>query len=133
MLVEVAERRPGLPPEVEKRILDKFYRAGLAREGRVGWGVTICQGFVKAHGGWIWAENPRRRSGVPVHSPAEGRSTRYQAEKGRTLPGTGLIMSARSLPLGLLIEDEPEIRRFLRTTLPEHGFRLYEAVTVRRG
>lgn len=29
----------------------------------------------------------------------------------------------------LLIEDEPEIRRFLRTTLPVHGFRLYEAAT----
>lgn len=33
----------------------------------------------------------------------------------------------------LLIEDEPEIRRFLRTTLPVHGFRLYEAVTGRDG
>ena len=27
----------------------------------------------------------------------------------------------------LLIEDEPEIRRFLRNTLPPHGYRLYEA------
>ncbi|MGD9730471.1 MAG: DNA-binding response regulator in two-component regulatory system with KdpD [Candidatus Nitrospira kreftii] len=33
----------------------------------------------------------------------------------------------------LLIEDEPEIRRFLRTTLPVHGFRLYEAATGRDG
>lgn len=33
----------------------------------------------------------------------------------------------------LLIEDEPEIRRFLRTTLPAHGFRLYEAATGRDG
>ena len=33
----------------------------------------------------------------------------------------------------LLIEDEPEIRRFLRTTLPAHGFRLYEAVTGKDG
>lgn len=33
----------------------------------------------------------------------------------------------------LLIEDEPEIRRFLRTTLPVHGFRLYEAPTGRDG
>ena len=29
----------------------------------------------------------------------------------------------------LLIEDEPEIRRFLRTSLPSHGYRLYEATT----
>ena len=33
----------------------------------------------------------------------------------------------------LLIEDEPEIRRFLRTTLPAHGFRLYEAATGKEG
>lgn len=33
----------------------------------------------------------------------------------------------------LVIEDEPEIRRFLRTSLPAHGFRLYEAVTGREG
>ena len=33
----------------------------------------------------------------------------------------------------LLIEDEPEIRRFLRTTLPAHGFRIYEATTGQEG
>jgi two-component system KDP operon response regulator KdpE len=33
----------------------------------------------------------------------------------------------------LVIEDEPEIRRFLRTTLPAHGFRLYEAATGKEG
>lgn len=33
----------------------------------------------------------------------------------------------------LIIEDEPEIRRFLRTTLPAHGFRLYEAAMGKDG
>ena len=33
----------------------------------------------------------------------------------------------------LLIEDEPEIRRFLRTTLPAHGFRVYEASSGQDG
>ncbi|MDF0642787.1 MAG: response regulator [Nitrospira sp.] len=33
----------------------------------------------------------------------------------------------------LVIEDEPEIRRFLRTTLPAHGFRLIEATTGQDG
>jgi two-component system, OmpR family, KDP operon response regulator KdpE len=33
----------------------------------------------------------------------------------------------------LLIEDEPEIRRLLRTTLPTHGFRMYEAITGQAG
>ena len=33
----------------------------------------------------------------------------------------------------LLIEDEPEIRRLLRTTLPTHGFRMYEAISGQAG
>jgi two-component system KDP operon response regulator KdpE len=33
----------------------------------------------------------------------------------------------------LLIEDEPEIRRFLRTTLPAHGYRVCESSSGRDG
>src|SRR5690349_19976027 len=33
----------------------------------------------------------------------------------------------------LVIEDEPEIRRFLRATLPAHGLRVYEAATAQDG
>lgn len=33
----------------------------------------------------------------------------------------------------VLIEDESEILRFLKTTLPAHGFRIYEATTGQKG
>ena len=33
----------------------------------------------------------------------------------------------------LVIEDEPQIRRFLRATLPAHGYRLLEAETAQAG
>jgi two-component system KDP operon response regulator KdpE len=36
-------------------------------------------------------------------------------------------------PVVILIEDEPEIRRFLRATLLSHGYRLVEAVNGREG
>jgi two-component system KDP operon response regulator KdpE len=32
-------------------------------------------------------------------------------------------------PAALLVEDDPQIRRFLRATLPAHGIRLFEAPT----
>jgi two-component system sensor histidine kinase KdpD len=57
LLVEVADRGPGLPPGEEARIFDKFYRLQPDREGGVGLGLTICRGIVEAHGGRIWAEN----------------------------------------------------------------------------
>ncbi|HEU5406350.1 MAG TPA: sensor histidine kinase KdpD, partial [Nitrospira sp.] len=57
IVVEVADRGPGIPIGEESRIFDKFYRAKPAREGGVGLGLTICRGIVEAHGGRIWAEN----------------------------------------------------------------------------
>ncbi|HEY2824137.1 MAG TPA: response regulator [Gemmatimonadales bacterium] len=36
-------------------------------------------------------------------------------------------------PVILLIEDEPQMRRFLRTALESHGYRMVEAPTAREG
>jgi two-component system KDP operon response regulator KdpE len=36
-------------------------------------------------------------------------------------------------PLVLLVEDEPEMRRFIRASLTAHGYRLVEAVTGKEG
>jgi two-component system KDP operon response regulator KdpE len=40
---------------------------------------------------------------------------------------------ASPAPTVLVIEDEPQIRRFLRATLPAHGYRLLEAETGQDG
>jgi two-component system sensor histidine kinase KdpD len=58
VVVEVADRGPGVPPGQEQRVFEKFQRAG--REGGpegVGLGLTICRAIVSAHGGRIWVEN----------------------------------------------------------------------------
>ncbi|MBI3828281.1 MAG: sensor histidine kinase KdpD [Planctomycetes bacterium] len=58
VVVEVADRGPGLKAGEEGRIFDKFYRANSdAKRGGVGLGLTICKGIVSIHGGRIWAEN----------------------------------------------------------------------------
>lgn len=57
VVVEAADRGPGIHPEEESRIFDKFYRGKSAQEGGVGLGLTICRGIVEAHGGRIWTEN----------------------------------------------------------------------------
>ncbi|MCC6167623.1 MAG: response regulator [Caldilineaceae bacterium] len=40
---------------------------------------------------------------------------------------------AETGPLILVIEDEPQIHRFLRATLPSHGYRVIEAMTGEAG
>lgn len=38
-----------------------------------------------------------------------------------------------SIPITLLVEDEPQIRRFVRTALVEEGWQVYESETMKRG
>jgi two-component system sensor histidine kinase KdpD len=66
VLVEVADRGPGLPPGEERRIFEKFHRTEATPSVRgAGLGLAICQGIVRAHGGRIWAEN-RPGGGVAI-------------------------------------------------------------------
>jgi len=58
IIIEVADRGPGLPPGDPSRLFEKFYQAGhaKARTG-TGLGLAICRGIVQLHGGKIYAEN----------------------------------------------------------------------------
>ena len=67
IVVDVADRGPGIPPGEELRLFDKFYRLpGSTGAGGVGLGLTICRGIVTAHGGRIWVEN-RSGGGAVFH------------------------------------------------------------------
>jgi len=74
VVVEVADRGPGIPPGEETRVFEKFHRA--AREGSaegVGLGLTICRAIVSAHGGRIWVQNrPGGGASFQFALPIEG-------------------------------------------------------------
>jgi K+-sensing histidine kinase KdpD len=60
LVLSVADQGPGLPPGVEKRIFDKFFRApspGNKSARGLGLGLAICKGIVEAHGGMLSAAN----------------------------------------------------------------------------
>jgi two-component system sensor histidine kinase KdpD len=81
LVVEVADRGPGLPPGEEERIFDKFYRVHPTDAGSIGLGLTICRAIVEAHGGRIWAAN--RAGGGAVFRftlPLEGEPPKVKAE-----------------------------------------------------
>lgn len=58
VVIQVADRGPGVPPGEESRIFEKFHRGDSERtRGGVGLGLAICRAIVIAHGGRIWVEN----------------------------------------------------------------------------
>jgi two-component system, OmpR family, sensor histidine kinase KdpD len=60
VVLQVAERGPGIPPADLERVFDKFYRV-LNGQHPVGYpmgsglGLAVCKGLIEAHGGRIWA------------------------------------------------------------------------------
>ena len=66
VVVEVADRGPGLPPGSEERIFDKFYRVKPAVASGAGLGLAISRAIIEVHGGRIWATN-RSGGGAEFH------------------------------------------------------------------
>lgn len=62
VVVEVADRGPGIPAGEEEAVFRKFYRLGGPHAptngtgAGTGLGLAICRGVVLAHGGRIWVE-----------------------------------------------------------------------------
>ena len=68
----VADRGPGLPPEMRDRLFQKFQRGDAARIGGLGLGLSIIGGFVAAQGGDVVAgENPGGGAVFTVYLPYE--------------------------------------------------------------
>jgi two-component system sensor histidine kinase KdpD len=63
LTVEVLDWGPGLAPDEEQHVFEKFYRAAGSK-GRVGsgLGLAICRGILAVHGGRTWVA--RRRDGT---------------------------------------------------------------------
>ncbi len=66
----VADRGPGMPPDVLERALVPFYST---KERGSGLGLTLCREIVEAHGGGLRLEN-RPDGGLAVHVRILGRS-----------------------------------------------------------
>ena len=57
LMLEVADRGPGLPVSELERVFDLFHRAAAAEPGGTGLGLAIVKGFVESQGGRVQAAN----------------------------------------------------------------------------
>ena len=111
VVVEVADRGPGIPPDQWEKIFEKFYRLPHEREGSgAGLGLAICQGIVSVHGGRIRAgarngggavfrftipiEGPPRRSSRRMHDDGED----HDRDEARDPPDRGRAADAPVSP-----------------------------------
>ncbi|MFO0845550.1 MAG: ATP-binding protein [Gemmataceae bacterium] len=72
-MLRVRDTGPGIPPEDQPHLFERFFRADRARrrEGGSGLGLSICQALVASHGGSIRIDStPGRGTEVTVTLPA---------------------------------------------------------------
>ena len=53
----VADNGPGIPPEEQAHVFDRFWQARVGDRRGVGLGLAIAKGIVEAHGGRIWVDS----------------------------------------------------------------------------
>ena len=73
--VRLRDNGPGVPPEFFSRVFEPFFRLeeGLVRSSSgAGLGLSICRGFVQAHGGDIWMEESESGACVVFTLPIQG-------------------------------------------------------------
>ena len=76
VVVRVADEGPGIPPDVQQRAFERFYRGDESRSratGGTGLGLSIVDAVVSAHGGRVQLDSgPGRGTTVTVRLPAAG-------------------------------------------------------------
>jgi signal transduction histidine kinase len=74
--VSVSDTGPGVPPEENEKIFDKFYQVGEVdgvKPKGTGLGLAICKALVELHGGRIWVESEMNRGSTFYFTlPASG-------------------------------------------------------------
>jgi two-component system phosphate regulon sensor histidine kinase PhoR len=58
--LSVKDDGPGIPPEAQERVFERFYRVDRARsreQGGTGLGLSIVKHIVQSHGGKVWLES----------------------------------------------------------------------------
>lgn len=56
-VLQVADTGAGIPPDVQKRLFEKFFQVPGRPGGGAGLGLAIAKEIVRAHGGHIWVDS----------------------------------------------------------------------------
>ena len=146
--IEVEDSGPGIPEAEQSRIFDRFYQSESAttrHAGGTGIGLALTRELIELVGGrirvnsregagsaftiWLPASaNPAETRAEAVHSPVEPENDPQEEPLNYRRPTT----PADQKTLILLVEDHPEMRRFVKSSMPDQ-FSVVEASTGDEG
>ncbi len=154
--VSVSDTGIGIPPEEHQRIFEKFHQIGDTLKDKpkgTGLGLTICKDIVEHFGGRIWVESEPGKGStffftLPAKSKAEPEAPAAENPAAANVGGGNGQREAQHLPPNpsnapaddppanqtgerpytiLVVDDEPNIRRFLGHELTQRGYHVIEA------
>ena len=111
--IEISDDGPGIAPEVASRIFDPFFTTKGEQRG-TGLGLPICQGIVREHGGRITVESV-------VGSGATFTVVLPQGQPQPEPPTPDAVRPVTRRLRVLVVDDEPHILHYMRSTLEAWG------------
>ncbi len=119
--LEVADTGPGIPPEIQRRVFEPFFTTKPPGQG-TGLGLSLCQGIIEGHGGFIRVENqPGQGAVFRIELPVEAAPVvGPEARVAEALPP----LRERVI---LVVDDEPEVAGVLADLLSADGHQVETA------
>ncbi|MEE9198827.1 MAG: ATP-binding protein, partial [Dehalococcoidia bacterium] len=123
--VHVRDQGRGIPPEKLPHLFKKFSRLdddSRARLSGSGLGLALCKGIVEAHGGRIWADSQGDGQGSTFSFSLPVAQVTPVADTARRADHLGRVRRTGERTRILVVDDEPQVLRFLRRSLDEAGY-----------
>jgi len=146
--LQVANSGPGIHPDDLPHVFDRYFQSNRPDkpvEGGTGIGLALCREYEQLFGGSILVEStpgvdtvfrvtfPLHRSGVGAEAVALPVSPTFppatEAASVTLLSGASLVKSTARQARILLVEDNPDLREYIRLVLQDQ----YEVITAEHG
>ena len=139
--LQVEDTGPGIPENLQQNIFERFYQAESSlndQRGGSGLGLALTRELVHLMRGTIEVQNKPNRGciftvNLPIHREAQLKDWQNQPMSVNLQKATNLTSTIRdvheSLPVLLLVEDNPDLIHYLSSLLQEQ----YQLLTARNG
>lgn len=126
--VAIRDHGRGIAKEKLPHLFRKFSQVHPDSRGKsvgTGLGLAICKGIVEAHGGRIWAESEGEGKGstflFTVPTAPDG-AVPIATDPARRSGHVGKVRRAGERTRILVVDDEPQVLRYLQRTLGDGGY-----------